>query len=267
VSGEGRDVSYGQQAPTQSSGYSKLEQSAYDEIKRRIITCEMSPGSAFTERYLADNLSMSKTPIREALIRLRREKLVIVYPRSKYVVTPVTLRDVRDTCEMRVLLGSEAARILASYAPGRETAEPSTTVRNLAGIESELKAAQAADRVGDWIATELQFHLELGALAGNRRLAEAYSHTLEFFTRLAFLAATITSGGSQLYHEHGRMLTAIADGSPRDAQEASRAEGEHLYTGIKEALIRSDVVQSMEIASPPSKNVFYMQLFRSRDME
>ena len=69
---------------------------AYRAIRRQIIDLTLPPGSSFTEGSLAQQWRTSKTPVREALARLRRDGLVTALPRAGYVVSPITLQDTDD---------------------------------------------------------------------------------------------------------------------------------------------------------------------------
>src|SRR5690242_1434669 len=86
-----------------TSAASKGEQ-AYQSIKGRILELHMAPGAPFKEGELATRLGLGKTPVREALARLRREGLVEVAPRSGYRVSPVTLRRARELFGLRTVL-------------------------------------------------------------------------------------------------------------------------------------------------------------------
>src|SRR5579872_4621320 len=93
--------------------HSQTEQ-AYDKIKRMIVELALPPGSQFTESKLVSMGTTSKTPIREALVRLQRDGLVESVPRSGYRVTPVTLKDTRNLCEFRRLIECEVAERAAT---------------------------------------------------------------------------------------------------------------------------------------------------------
>src|SRR5262245_7100114 len=86
-----------------------LADEAYRELKRRIVMLELAPGSQFREADVASTLGLGKTPVREALLRLRLEGLVHVQSRSGYRVAPITLKSARSVCELRALLEGEAA--------------------------------------------------------------------------------------------------------------------------------------------------------------
>src|SRR5919198_6233726 len=93
-----------------------LADKAYAELRRRIILVELTPGAPFSETEIAEALGIGKTPVREALARLRLEGLVQVQPRSSYRVADITLQDANDVCEFRAMLEGESARACAEHA-------------------------------------------------------------------------------------------------------------------------------------------------------
>src|ERR1700719_2441622 len=86
---------------------------AFDRIKRDIISCALAPGRQVTEGELASRYSLGKAPIRAALAGLCQEGLLRAIPRRGYLIAPVTMRDVLDTIQIRLLLEPTAARLAA----------------------------------------------------------------------------------------------------------------------------------------------------------
>ena len=84
-------------------------QRAYREIRRRILDNDMPPNAQYLEQELADALGMSRTPVREALIRLSDERLVEVRPRHGARVLPVSVDDMREIYELMTELEALAA--------------------------------------------------------------------------------------------------------------------------------------------------------------
>src|SRR5690606_10251453 len=90
-----------------------LTEQAYATLRERVITGELSPGVEVSEPELAEQLLMSKTPVREALARLCVEGLMEAFPRRGYRVTPVTLKDMNDLFAVRGVLEGTAAAFAA----------------------------------------------------------------------------------------------------------------------------------------------------------
>src|SRR5436190_6022784 len=90
---------------------------AYAELRGRILRNEMPIGRLFLEQELADQLRMSRTPVRETLIRLEQDGLVEVRPRHGMRVRPVSADDVREIYEILTCLEATAAGLLAARRP------------------------------------------------------------------------------------------------------------------------------------------------------
>jgi GntR family transcriptional regulator, rspAB operon transcriptional repressor len=86
-------------------------QRACVQIKERIITTRMPPGSVIHETELMDELNLGRTPIREALKQLEVEKLVVVVPRRGIFVSEVSFTDLQDTQEIRIELDALCVRL------------------------------------------------------------------------------------------------------------------------------------------------------------
>src|ERR1700719_129296 len=86
---------------------------AFDRIKRDIISCALAPGRQVTEGELASRYSLGKAPIRAALAGLCQEGLLRAIPRRGYLIAPITMRNVQDTIQLRLLLEPAAARLAA----------------------------------------------------------------------------------------------------------------------------------------------------------
>jgi DNA-binding GntR family transcriptional regulator len=85
----------------------------FDEIKRRIICHVYPPGQALNEQKLMEEFSVSRTPIREALIRLEIEKFVVIMPRALTMVSQINYKELQNIFETRVFLESLGARLAA----------------------------------------------------------------------------------------------------------------------------------------------------------
>ena len=85
----------------------------YEALRADILCCALPPGSAISEASLAARYSYGKSPVRLALSRLRQEGLVHASPRRSFVVSSITLRDVHDLYELRLVLEPAGARLAA----------------------------------------------------------------------------------------------------------------------------------------------------------
>ncbi|WP_341911256.1 GntR family transcriptional regulator [Ferrovibrio terrae] len=137
---------------------------AYDELKRRILDNELPPGTQALEQQTAEWLGMSRTPVREALIRLAQEGMVEVRPRHGMRVLPIAIADLREIYDLLAGLEATAADILARR--GLNAVEA-------AELEGLLKGMTAALDGGDlttWAEGDARFHRRIVEMSGNQRL-------------------------------------------------------------------------------------------------
>ncbi len=100
-----------------------LSDQIYTELKHRMLTCTIPPGTRLVEKQLCEELGVSRTSLREALNRLTQEKLVDLRPHCGFRVTPITLESFRNICEMRRVVESQVAALAAERAGPADIAE------------------------------------------------------------------------------------------------------------------------------------------------
>ena len=96
---------------------SNLKVAAYQTIKERLINCEYAPGTFLNEAKIAEDLGISRTPIREAITRLEIEKLVKVLPKKGIYVSEITLADVQQIFQTRLKIEPLTIRMAADKLP------------------------------------------------------------------------------------------------------------------------------------------------------
>ncbi len=206
------------QRPAASSSGTRLTDAAYDAVKRDIVECVLAPGTEVTERELTERYSLSKAPLREALVRLSHEGLLKSIPRTGYLVTPITVQDVRDIFELRLLLEPAAARQAAGHVDKELLTQLDELCR--AGYTPGNRESEAA-----FLRTNRQFHLAIAQASGNRRLAGLLGQLLEDMERLFHLGLAVRNRSTEMQHEHQALVEALARG---DADAAERTTTEQI---------------------------------------
>lgn len=214
---------------------------AYRAIKRRIIELDLAPGAAFTEGELAAELELSKTPVREALVRLRQEGLVDAVARSGYRVTPVTMKRARDVFQLRSLLEVEAAGMAAERG-----ADAELLVR-LEQLAEQTYDPADRDSITRSIHANNRFHVMLARLGGNDVLAATLEQVLEQLERLFRLGLALRARGAEIVHEHHELLAAIKAGAVADARRIAAQQAGASQLMVLDALLSSDAVSSTNI--------------------
>ena len=189
-----------------------LTEQAVQAIRRDILTARLAPGAALSESGLAAALSLGKAPVRAALARLADEGLVAAVPRRGWMVGLVTIRDIHEVFDLRLLLEPEAARRAAG--------------RIDTGAMMRLDAVCAAgyqpddgDSAAEFLAANRAFHVAVAELSGNARLARLLGRLLDESTRMLVLGLRRRDRTGEMAHEHQALIEAMALGR---AEEAAR---------------------------------------------
>ncbi len=138
---------------------------AYEILRQKIMDSELAPGSQLLEQEIALLLGLSRTPIREALIRLQLEGLVQVIPRHGIRIVPTSISDIKEIYEVLISLEPTAASLIAS-------AQPPVDVAPLESACNDMTEALERGDMQAWALADEAFHLQLVVLSGNKRLSD-----------------------------------------------------------------------------------------------
>ena len=189
---------------------------AYEQIRRRILANELPPGTQLLEQQLADNLGMSRTPVREAVMRLAREGLVEVRPRHGIRVLPVSASDMREIYEILTALEAAAAEACASRGLNDEE------MARLTDAVEAMDVALAADDLDAWAAADEVFHRALTELGGNRRLQAFVNTTWDQAHRARMVTLRLRPKPVGSNDAHRAVVAAIAARDPDTARRLHR---------------------------------------------
>ncbi|SFC45419.1 DNA-binding transcriptional regulator, GntR family [Marinospirillum celere] len=189
----------------------------YGQIKDMIFNFELLPGDFFSEADIAERFQASRTPVREALYRLRREQYVDVHFRSGWQVKPFDFQVFEELYDVRILLEEAAIDRLCAMT---ETPEPLQELR-------DFWLADASEWITDIRLSEKdrEFHSQLVAAAGNREMHQIHRDISERIHIIRRLDFTKDYRIEATYEEHGAILEAIAH---HRADHAKRLMAAHI---------------------------------------
>ncbi|MDO8208800.1 GntR family transcriptional regulator [Conexibacter sp. CPCC 206217] len=228
-------------APTQPARRLSQVDRVYAGIKQRIIHLDYAPDAAISEQKLAGEWGTSKTPVREALVRLQRDGLVSALPRSGYRVTPITLKGTQDLCAVRAPLEQEAAAAAA--------------VRGIEdGLARELDASldvrydnRDRDTIEPFMRATFGFHAAVAQASGNDRLAALVSDLLDELERVLRIVLETLPWSASAHEQRKSILAAIVDRDAERARSAMAARMRHSQRQILDSLISTESVHSASI--------------------
>lgn len=193
---------------------------AYTEIKRRLLLGELHLGTRLGEERLASTLGLSRTPIREALLRLHSEGLVDRHPEGGYRPRPPIVSGVRELYEVR-----RGLELLAIRRPTVEGVSHDLPILEQIRDEWATLAEDLPEADPGFVIVDEAFHLGIAEAAGNMALVELLSHVnqrirvvrMQDFMARERIEATVV--------QHLAIVTALIDS---DLDRAADAMGEHL---------------------------------------
>jgi DNA-binding GntR family transcriptional regulator len=218
-----------------------LRNRIHGAIRRAVLTCEFEPGQQLHEQILADHFHVSKSPVREALLRLALEGLVTVLPRQGYLVNAISIPDVEDMFGFRLVIAPDCA----ARAALADDAQVSTLER--------LRADPHGWRDDEtFIEYDAAFHCGVADICGSARLATIEHGLVEQFGRLIRLGLRNSRNEPMpmVISEHNAIIDAI---QAHEAETASRLVCQHLASG--QARIMAALRQTLEQDSRPCREI------------
>lgn len=204
---------------------------AYRELRRRILDGEMAAGTQYLEQELAELLRMSRTPVREALIRLAEERLVEVRPRHGVRILPITAEDIREIYELLTEIEVFAARRLA---------ERGLNSDELAAMTNVLTDMERALEDGDlkrWALADRRFHERLITAAGNAKACEVARILCDQSEQARMQVAMGDMPHTEVTRGHAALIDAIRRRNIDEAQQLKREQlaraGQRMFEFMK----------------------------------
>jgi DNA-binding GntR family transcriptional regulator len=190
---------------------------ALDYVKTQVLTGAFPGGELISEGDVAAALGMSRTPVREAFLRLEADGLLRLYPQRGALVVPVSPDEVRAVIEARLVLEQFAAGKVV----GRGTAACAAVFERLSG---ELRRQYATAGAGDWrefLESDRAFHAITLEESGNAILSNFYSTLRDRQMRMIGESALRDPHRpTTIMHEHREIAEALRDGDPQRALHA-----------------------------------------------
>jgi len=194
-----------------------LAEDAADRIREQILSGGFSQGEHLVEAKIAEQLAISRGPVREAFKLLRAEGLLKEEPRRGTFVVSMSADDVRDIYGLRAALESRAARTLARDPdPGALT--------TLGTLADGIDAAVATGDPAAVSRADLAFHQGLCELSGNARIVEVFDRYVPTLRALLRLDGDVLGSLDEVSRQHRPLVDAIASG---DEDKAARLFAEH----------------------------------------
>ena len=200
----------------------------YADVKAGILDRTLPGGSLLTEGEIAERVGVSRTPVREGLLRLEAEGLVQLIPKRGALVVPVSPAEVEDVLEARELIEVHTA--------ARAFERRDEFVPALAEHLAQMRAAQDAGDPWGFMAADRAFHATIVAAAGNRVLSAVYDSLRDRQMRMG--VANMRGSADRMavaLAEHGALLEAARAGDAKTWRELVRRHVRHAGDRLRSA--------------------------------
>ena len=209
---------------------SDIADQAFEYISNKINNYELKPGDTISDFLISKELEMSRTPIKEAIHHLIRLKLVRK-ERTKSVVTSITVEDIFEILEMRMILEIYAAEIIRERG-GLTKAE----LKDISKINEKIDASLKTQSYYDTFTEDANFHLYLIKLCNNSRVLETYKDTIAQGKRLRWLSILTQDRLSNIVIEHNNIIKSINNLSTHTAPSEIRTHMINSYNNYKKIM-------------------------------
>jgi DNA-binding GntR family transcriptional regulator len=225
-----------------------VAQQVYSSLQRAILTGLLAPGERLTESFLASQFSTSRAPLREALLRLENEGLVISSPHRGTFVVELSETDVDEIYSIASLIEAFAGRLAAQRGAGAD-------LQSLQDIVDAMRATSAvADPKQEVAELDYKFHLRLVELSGNTRLLRLWlslssqfrlsmTASMEDYTRPGHLAEDMAAS-------HQEVVDALREDDPDAAERLIRMRSGAIRRKVKAAPGRGSNLSEDQAAKP-----------------
>lgn len=204
------------ETPTPPAANRLLRETVYATLRADILRCVLAPGTEVREGELATRFEVSKSPVRDALMRLEREGLIITTPRQGYRVAPISFTDVQDMFHLRAALESACMERIVEQSSDAQ----------LAALEPFRNFDPAAWSDG-FVGYNRAFHTMLATLANNARICDQLGDLIDQMERVVTVSVSHIKQGdtSVLVDEHCKIIDALQE---RKLKRAERLAQQHI---------------------------------------
>lgn len=196
---------------------------AYNEILRRILTMELPPGTYISRNDIAEQLEISKTPIREALQLLEQDRLVKIFPQSKTLVTKINIDEIKRSNFLRVAIETEVIRhMIANY-------DEDAMKKMEANLKRQKAIVEDLSKLDEFDELDKEFHDIMFKSVGQEELNVLLRSKLGHKKRANRLELPINGKATKIYEDHKAIYDAIKE---RNQEKADIAIRTHLSRTI-----------------------------------
>lgn len=212
--------------PVKLDSYKPLREIVLEALREAIISRVLEPGERLMEIQLAEEMGVSRTPVREAIRKLELEGFVVMIPRKGAYVAGVSYKDVKDVFEIRAALEALAASLAAEKATEEEIEQ----------MERVLHYEKMPESLEEMVQTDTDFHALVYKASRNERLLGILANLREQIQRFRATSLAVPGRPKDAIQEHMEIVDAIARHDVEEAQNLATSHIENAANTMFEAM-------------------------------
>ena len=216
-------------APIKLDSYQPLREVVCESLREAIRKGILKPGERIMEIQLAEELGVSRTPVREAIRKLELEGYVVMMPRRGTYVANMSIRDINEIFEIRTALESLSNGLAAEHITDEELEHLQRLLVIIGGYIKEGNMEKIVE-------TDIEFHDLMYHAARNQRLVGIISNLRDQLTRFRTLSMSHPGRLEATLEEHKAIVEAIANGDRRSASKAAERHMENSEKTLLQAM-------------------------------
>jgi len=212
-------------------GYELLSQKIYRILKVKIIKGFLEPRTKLLENKIAEELHVSRTPVREAIQKLVAEGLVKTAPNQTIIVTEVSIEDVKEVLQIRGALEGLAARITAKKINKQE-------IRELKKIITQMNLYISKKDLLSYCKVDDELHDLILNICGNRWITQIRDNLGNFIYRFRIKSLSVPGRLRSSLEEHKKITEALKVHNSVEADRLSQIHMENTITNILKNVVK-----------------------------
>ena len=211
-------------------GYELLNQKVYRVLKEAIIKGFLEPGTKLLENKIAEEMQVSRTPVREAMQKLVAEGFVKTTPNQTMVVTEVSPEDVKEVLQIRGVLEGLAARITAKKINRQEIGE-------LENVVAQMSLHVSKENLSSYCKADDEFHDLILNICGNKWIIQIRDNLSSFIYRFRIKSLSVPGRLKHSLEEHQAIMESLQKRNSAEADRLSQIHMENTVINISENVV------------------------------
>ena len=217
-----------------------LQEKAYERLMTMIINDELDHGVVYSEAKVAEDMGMSRTPVRAALQRLTQDKYIDILPSRGFKIHEVTERESIEIFEMRTAIEGYSALMLARNCQSSKAMETINKLKH--NIEEQREIVLGSGDIEEFIEWDLKFHSLILEYSGNKIFLNNFNSSINIIRTLARISLRHEGRMPVGFKEHEDVYKAIVNGDINNIFELTERSMENPKSITLSDILAKDII-------------------------